>query len=130
MFPPRVCAAVTAIALVAAPGSALAAPLSEDFDSGGPGWQATGLWQILDRPESLTVSPAIGGVLTSVPAGASLPAAWNGTGAAWFGDPATGTYCAGYAEVVQHPADGCRSNAVVQGTLTSPPFALPGPAAT
>ena len=130
MFPPRLCAAVTAIALVAAPGSALAAPFSEDFDSGAPGWTTTGLWRVQDRPEAVTVSPAIAGVLTSVPAGSSLPAAWNGMGAAWFGDPATGTYCVGYTAVEQHPSDGCRSDRVVEGTLTSPPFALPRAPAT
>jgi hypothetical protein len=85
---------------------------------------------VQDHPDSITVSPAIGGILTSVPAGASLPSAFGGTGAAWFGDPTTGTYCAGYTAVDQHPSDGCRSNGAVDGTLTSPPFALPGPGAT
>jgi hypothetical protein len=129
MFPPRVCAAVTAVALVAAPGPARAATLSEDFDSGGAGWESTGLWGVVDRPETIGVSPAIAGVLTSVPAGSALPAAWSGTRAAWFGDPSTGTYCVGYAAVDQHPSDGCRSAGIVEGSLTSPPFALPGPAA-
>jgi hypothetical protein len=130
MFPPRVCAAVAAIALVAAPGLARAAPFSEHFDSGGAGWEPSGLWRVQDHPEAVTVSPAIGGILTSVPAGASLPSAFDGTGAAWFGDPATGTYCLGYASLGQHPSDGCRSDGPVQGVLTSPAFALPGPAAS
>src|SRR4051794_10432148 len=126
MFPPRVCAAVTAIALVAAPGSARAAALSENFDSGGAGWETSGLWHIQDHPENVTVSSLIGGVLTNVLPGAALPAAWNGTSAAWFGDPASGTYCVGHDAVAQHRSDGCRSAAVVGGTLTSPPFALAG----
>lgn len=130
MFPPRVCAAVTAVALVAAPGPARAAPLSEDFDAGGAGWETTGLWRVQDRPQTITVDPAIGGVLTSVPAGATLPAAASGSSAAWFGDPATGTYCTGFAATSQHPSDGCRSNAKVEGSLTSPRFAVPGAAAT
>jgi hypothetical protein len=130
MFPPRVFAAVMAIALVVAPGSALAAPLSEDFESGATGWATTGLFRSQPHPETVAVSPAIGGILTDVPAGASLPAAWTGTGVAWFGDPSTGTYCAGYSTVAQHPSDGCRSAGRVEGTLTSPPFALPGPQAT
>src|SRR5947199_107699 len=113
MCPPRVCAAVTAIALVAAPGSARAAPLSEDFDSGAAGWEATGLWRVQDHPEAVTVAPAIAGVLTSVPAGARLPAVATGTAAAWFGDPGTGTYCTGFTVVDQHPSDGCRSSAPV-----------------
>jgi hypothetical protein len=124
MVPPRVCAAVTAIAFAAAPGSARAAPLSEDFDPVGPGWEATGLWHVQQRPESVSVSPAIAGVLTGVPAGVTLPAAFNGTGVAWFGDASTGTYCIGFALVVQHPSDGCRSNIPVTGTLTSPAFAV------
>src|SRR6476469_1439786 len=130
MFPPRVCVAVTAIALAAAPGSARAAPLSEDFNSGAPTWQTTGLWRIQDQPQTITVSPLIAGILTDVPAGATLPPAWRSTGAAWFGDPLTGTYCVGLAAVVQHPSDGCRSDAPVEGTLTSPPFAVRGSEAT
>ena len=130
MVPPRVCAAVTAIALAAAPGSARAAPLSEHFESGAPGWAATGLWHVQPQPESVTVSSTIGGALTSVTPGGTLPAAWDGASAAWFGDPVTGTYCAGYADVAQHPSDGCRSSGRVQGTLTSPPFAVTSAPAT
>ena len=125
MFPPRACAAVTAIALAAAPGLARAAALSEDFESGAPGWQATGLWGVQEEPATVTVSPAIAGGLSDVPAGATLPVAWSGSGAAWFGDPATGTYCVGYASVSQHPSDGCRSNGPVSGALTSPRFSVP-----
>ena len=124
------CAAVAAIALLAAPGSALAAPLTEEFDAGAVGWGTTGLWRIQARPDAVTVSPAIGGILTDVAPGAPLPAAWNGTGAAWFGDPSTGTYCVGHSAVEQHPSDGCRSDGAVEGTLTSPSFALPRAPAT
>jgi hypothetical protein len=130
MSPPRLCAAVTAIALLAAPGLARAAPLSEDFESPGGPWEVTGLWHVQDRPDSVAVSADIGGALTSIPPGAALPAAFNGTGAAWFGDPATGTYCVGFAAIAQHPSDGCRSNGPVEGTLTSPPFAVPHAPAT
>lgn len=129
-YPPRVCAAVLAVALVAAPGPARAASLTENFDSGGVGWEATGLWHVQDRPDTVTVSPAIAGTLTGIPSAASLPTAFSGDAVAWFGDPASGTFCIGFLSVAQHPSDGCRSAAVVQGTLTSPSFALPGPAAT
>jgi hypothetical protein len=124
MVPPRICAAVTAIALAAAPGLARAAPLSENFESGAPGWVADGLWHVQPQPETVGVSPAIAGVLTSVMPGSTLPASWDGTAVAWFGDPATGTYCAGYEAIAQHPSDGCGSNGTVHGTLTSPPFAV------
>jgi hypothetical protein len=130
MFPPRVCAAVVAVSLVAAPGLARAAPLSEDFVSGGTGWERDGLWHVVDRPETISVDSAIAGLLTAVQPNATLPAAANGRGAAWFGDPATGTYCAGFTQVEQHPSNGCRSARAVEGSLTSPLFALPGPATT
>src|SRR5689334_9898003 len=104
MFPPRVCAAVMAVALVAAPGLAGAAPLSEHFDSGGAGWDRDGLWRVVERPDAISVDPAIAGALSSIPAGATLPAAASGTGSAWFGDPATGTYCVGFAAIAQHPS--------------------------
>jgi hypothetical protein len=100
----------------------------ENFDSGAPGWQGTGLWQVKQRPETVRVSPSIGGLLTDVPAGSPLPAAWSGTGVAWFGDAETGTYCAGWSTVDQHPSDGCRSAGVVAGSLVSPPLALTAPA--
>jgi hypothetical protein len=130
MVPPRLCAAVTAIALAAAPGSARAAPLSENFEAGAPGWASSGLWHVQPQPETVTVTAAIGGVLTSVAPGSALPAAWDGAAAAWFGDPATGTYCTGFDSVAQHPSDGCRSSGRVRGTLTSPPFAVTSAPAT
>jgi hypothetical protein len=130
MVPPRVCAAVTAIALAAAPGSARAAPLSENFESGAPGWQVSGLWHVQSQPESVTVSPAIAGTLTSVAPGSALPTAWTDSSVAWFGDPATGTYCVGYSVVAQHRSDGCRSSGPVAGTLTSPPVAITSTPAT
>src|SRR4051794_10899093 len=108
---------------------ATAAVPDGSFEGGLGGWEATGLWRAQQHPELVAVSPAIAGRLSDVPLGATLPAAWEGSGAAWFGDPASGTYCAGFAGVKQHPSDGCTSAGVVGGTLTSPPFALgDGPA--
>jgi hypothetical protein len=130
MVPPRLCAAVTAIALAAAPGFARAAPLSEDFEAGAPGWGTSGLWHVQPHPETVTVSAAIGGALTSIPPASTLPGAWEGTAAAWFGDPATGTYCVGYTTVAQHPSDGCRSSRPVDGALVSPAFAVTSAPAT
>jgi hypothetical protein len=130
MVPPRVCAAVTAIALAAAPGSARAAPLSENFESGAPGWASSGLWHVQPQPETVTVTAAIGGVLTSIAPGSALPEAWDGAAVAWFGDTVTGTYCTGFDSVAQHPSDGCRSSGRVRGTLTSPPFAVTSAPAT
>jgi len=118
-----------AVTLLAPAATAHAAPLAAGFEGGLAGWRASGLWHVEDHPELVTVSPAIGGLLSDVPAGASLPAAWEGTHAAWFGDRLTGTYCAGFLAVRQHPSDGCTSDGVVRGTLESPPFALAaGPA--
>jgi hypothetical protein len=85
---------------------------------------------VQSQPQAVTVSTAIAGALTSVEPGSTLPAPWDGAAAAWFGDPATGTYCVGLNAVVQHPSDGCRSNGPVQGTLTSPSFAVTSAPAT
>jgi hypothetical protein len=88
------------------------------------------LWHVQPQPQTVTVSPAIAGVLTGVAPDSTLPAAWDGVAAAWFGDPAGGTYCVGFAGIDQHPSDGCRSNGRVQGALTTPSFAVTSAPAT
>jgi len=118
----RLAALVTAHFLLLA-GTAQAASPATGFETGLGGWEATGPWSVRDHPERITVSPTIGGHLSDVPAGTALPLPAEGTHAAWFGDPASGTYCIGYDELRQHPSDGCTSNGVVRGTLTSPSFA-------
>ena len=125
----RCCAALLGLALLALASPAQGATFGTGFEDGLSGWEATGLWNVQDHPELVTVSPDIAGRLSDVPPGATLPSAFDGTHAAWFGDPASGTYCAGFANVHQHPSNGCTSDGVVTGTLTSPAFALaPGPA--
>jgi len=118
---------VTALLVPAARASGSA--IENGFEDGPGAWQTTGLWHVQDHPESVAVSASIGGLLSDIPAGATLPAAASGTHAAWFGDPATGTYCSGFADVKQHRSNGCTSAGVVAGTLTSPAFTLsPGAA--
>jgi hypothetical protein len=125
----RCCAALLGLALLALASPAQGAISSTGFEGGLSGWEATGLWRVQDHPELVTVSSDIAGRLSDVPPGSTLPAAFDGTHAAWFGDPASGTYCAGFASVHQHPSNGCTSDGVVTGTLTSPAFALaPGAA--
>ena len=117
-----------AVAMLLTVGPARAdAPLSQGFEDGAPAWSATGMWHVQDHPEAIAVSPAIAGVLTTFADDGHLPAAVQGSQAAWFGEPATGTYCgADFASLKQTPRDGCTSTQVERGALTSPPFSLAG----
>lgn len=103
------------------------APLTQGFEDGAPAWSATGMWHVQADPQTVSVIPAIAGQLVVLPDAGALPAAVQGSHAAWFGEAATGTYCgADFATVRQTPQDGCTSAGVQQGTLTSPSFSLEG----
>jgi hypothetical protein len=125
----RLSAALTVLAALALATSAHAAtaPLSQGFEDGAPAWTATGMWHVQPDPQAIRVSPDIAGRLVTLPDAGFLPAASGGTSAAWFGEPATGTYCGSdYATVRQTPQNGCESAAPQSGTLTSPTFSLAG----
>jgi hypothetical protein len=102
--------------------------LSEDFESGAPGWTTTGFWHIQDHPETISVkSPDINPNLVTLPDSGQLPAAYSGTHAAWFGEASTGTYCGSdFNTITQGPKEGCTSTQPYSGELTSPTFSLAG----
>ncbi|HUA74052.1 MAG TPA: LamG-like jellyroll fold domain-containing protein [Solirubrobacteraceae bacterium] len=84
------------------------------------------LWHVQDHPSEVSVNGAISPGLVTLPDDGSLPSARSGTHVAWFGDPASGTFCLGYASVLQEALNGCKSSTTAQGALVSPPFSLEG----
>jgi len=115
--------------LLAAPAAADAeSVLSEGFEAGLNGWTVSGdFWHVQQDPQTVEVSPQIAPGLSTLP-GTSLPAAFDGSAAAWFGEASTGTFCGEDALtlIVQTPKNGCESNGSQSGTLTSPSFSLVG----
>jgi len=118
----------------------------ENWTSGTPdGWTAADTsatqdpsdptWQILNNPQSVSVAnPGINPNLVTLPDAGSLPSAFVGTHAAWFGDTTSGTYCGAdwntYDSTPNTTAskNGCTSREPFSGTLTSPTFSLAGAA--
>jgi hypothetical protein len=110
-------------------------PLSQGFERGLGDWQATAGqsgsgWQVVSHPETVPVAidprlVTLGGPVCADGTTPCLPPAADGEGAAWFGDPANGTYCSPVAER-QTPEDGCTSTGPIRGELTSPSFSLAG----
>ena len=104
----------------------------EQFETGAPGWAMVGptgaqgpRWHIQDQPQNISVVNGINPQLVTLPDAGSLPAAFGGTHDAWFGDPATGTYCGtDWNNVSQGSKDGCTSSERYQSDLTSPSFDL------
>jgi hypothetical protein len=75
-------------------------PPPEGFEFGAEGWifdppvpPGAPHWHILANPHTLSVHPQINPTLVTLPDSGALPAAFEGTNIAWFGDDATGTYC-------------------------------------
>ena len=103
--------------------------LSENFETGAPGWTTTGFWHIQDHPENISVlNPAINPNLVTLPDSGQLPAAFSGTHVAWFGAADTGTYCDTLSNFnpSQPAKNGCTSSSPHSGELTSPVFSLAG----
>ena len=93
------------------------APLTQGFEDGAPAWSASGMWHVQADPQTIAVIPDIAQRLVTLPDSGLLPAAFEGTHAAWFGEAATGTYCgADYATINQTPQDGTRTNRPTTGT--------------
>ena len=126
----RVAAAITALvlALVVAPDATAAdVPLVQGFENGAEGWNTSGQWRVQTAPEVVGVSTAISPSLVTLPDPGFLPPAAGGSSVAWFGEPATGTYCGtGFSAVRQSHKNGCSSAARQSGRLTSPSFSLAG----
>ena len=90
-------------------------------------------WQVLNNPQNISVaSPGINPDLVTLPDSGSLPSAYVGTHAVWFGDTTSGTYCGAdwntYSGTPNTTAskNGCQSREAFSGTLTSPTFSLAG----
>jgi hypothetical protein len=100
--------------------------LSEDFESGAPGWAGDGMWHVQDHPENVSVlNPDITPTLVTLPDDGHLGAAQSGTHTAWFGEASTGTYCGSdFANGPQADKDGCTSTQSEAGSLVSPSFSL------
>ena len=124
----RIAVAVLISMLALAP-AALAAevPLVQGFESGAEDWSTSGQWHLQPQPHTVAVSPAINPALVTLPDAGLLPPAAQDATSAWFGEPATGTYCGtAFASVRQTPKDGCTSVAPQSGRLVSPSFSLAG----
>ena len=114
------------LSLVLSAPAAADAPLTQGFEDGAPGWTKTGMWRVQSNPAAVTVDPAITSLVT-LSGGLSLPAAIEGQNVAWFGEPATGTYCGSdFDSLKQTSHNGCTSTGPKSGALTSPAFSLDG----
>lgn len=128
-LPRRLALALAAMLLalaVAAPAGA-APVLEQNFEGGLGGWTATGFWHAQANPQTIAVkSPEINPGMVTIPGG-TLPPAFSGSQAAWFGEASTGTFCGPGWAFDREPKSGCRSNVTsYTGTLTSPSFSLNG----
>lgn len=104
-------------------------PYMEDFESGAPGWQFTGLAGIIDNPQNIMVlNPAIQPTLVILPTNPSyLPSANSGSKVVWFGHDTTGTFIGpDWHTLQQLPLNGGTSVAPQSGELYSPAIDLTG----
>jgi hypothetical protein len=67
--------------------------LQQSFETAPSGWTTTGFWHQQSNPQTIKVAPSVSPRLVSYPDSGSLPSAFDGTGAAWYGETSTGTYC-------------------------------------
>ncbi len=129
--------AAMAFALVGASSAGAATVLSQDFESGLGGWTTTGLWHVQNNPQTISVNPAINPTLVTLPDSGALPAAFQGSNVAWFGEASTGTYCGATSiNSLNYPNQGAKGgcasldangNSMTEtGDLTSPSFSLAG----
>jgi hypothetical protein len=121
----------------------------DNFESGAPGWTTIGdnnntpyypnghdFWNLVDNPQTLSVPSSVNPALVSYPDTAgSLPSAYSGTHAWWYGDnPADDTPNPSGASVTymgnqsdwpaQTPGDGGTSNGPNSASLISPTIDL------
>lgn len=118
--------AVVMLALAAAVPAGAAPVLQEGFEGGLGGWTSTGYWHAQANPQNIAVkAPEINPGMVTIPGG-TLPPAFGGSQAAWYGEASTGTFCGPGWSVSQAPKSGCTSTGSNSGTLTSPAFNLTG----
>ena len=98
------------------------------------GWETTGLWNRVFRPENIRVHPDIWPDLVTLPISLNeaisrkvgLPAAFHGDLAWWYGDRSTGTFIGEFDPNIQSPKGGGTSVRPNSGELISPPIDLRG----
>src|ERR1043165_5569451 len=90
------------LALVFASPANAASALSQNFDGGLGSWTTTGFWHVQSNPQNVTVKPEINPGLVTIPGG-TLPPAFSGTNAAWFGEESNGTFCGPNWSAIQTP---------------------------
>ncbi len=113
------------LALVFASPANAASALSQNFDGGLGSWTTTGFWHVQSNPQNVAVKPEINPGLVTIPGG-TLPPAFSGNNAAWFGEESNGTFCGPNWSAIQTPKGGCTSSTSYSGYLTSPTFSLVG----
>ncbi len=98
----------------------------DDAEGGMGGWTAGGMWQQVANPQLISLVSAINPPLVTLPDSGSLPPAFSGVTAWWFGEEATGSYIGtDFQTIFQASKDGGRSTGPVSGALTSPVVTLP-----
>ncbi len=118
--------AVALLALTIASPANAESVLTQNFDGGLGSWTTTGFWHVQQNPQNVAVkAPEINPGLVTIPGG-TLPPAFSGTRAAWFGEESTGTFCGPGWSAIQQPKSGCTSTTSYSGYLTSPSFSLAG----
>ena len=127
------CVAMLVFLLALLAPAARALPSTEGFETGNlKPWSATtgSFWHVQDHPETVSVVSGINSELVTLPDAGALPAAFEGTHVAWFGEASTGTFCGSdWATVpanVGASKNGCSSSAIYSGDLISPSFSLVG----
>lgn len=101
-------------------------------ERGVQGWETTGLWNRVFRPENIRVHPDIFPALVTLPVSLDevlagpigLPEAFHGNLAWWYGDPSTGTFIGEFDPTIQSPKGGGTSIEPNSGVLISPPIDL------
>ena len=93
----------------------------DNMESGMNGWTATGFWHNEYNPgqyfvQYLQINPT----LVTLPDDGSLPDAYSGNYAWWYGENSTGTFIGPYDPSYQYDDNGGTSDYANTGTLTSP----------
>jgi hypothetical protein len=90
-------------------------------------------WRDQINPQTISVSSALNPTLVTLPDSGALASPFEGNGAAWFGEPSTGTFCGAdpaatpansYTDVTQAAKNGCTSEGIEGGILASPPISM------
>ena len=98
----------------------------DNMESGMNGWTTTGFWHLEFNPGQYFVKyPEINPTLVTLPDDGSLPDAYSGSYAWWYGESSTGTFIGSdYEPTYQYDDNGGESITPNTGTLTSPAIDL------